>query len=183
MSLLDMVPTPYRIAGVAALAVALTAFGWIKGASHVQAEWRAADAARVAAADKELARLGGLLAEAKAQLAAARVELDHQKKEFQDAQNRNAGLQSDLAAGRRSLRAAVRAGSCQASDAGSAAPGQVDNGSAVTAELDGHVAAGLAELTGEGDAAIRRLNACIVAYRAFETAVNTAGEHTTEQEK
>jgi hypothetical protein len=48
----------------------------------------------------------------------------------------------------------------------------MDSGAAVTAELDPAVAAGLARLTGEGDAAIVRLNACIAAYDAVIRAYN-----------
>lgn len=37
-----MIPWPYRLLTLAALSVALVGFGWIKGASHVQAQWDAA---------------------------------------------------------------------------------------------------------------------------------------------
>lgn len=37
-----MIPWPYRLLTLAALSVALGGFGWIKGASHVQAQWDAA---------------------------------------------------------------------------------------------------------------------------------------------
>ena len=36
-----MIPWPYRLLALAALGVALVGFGWIKGASHVQAQWDA----------------------------------------------------------------------------------------------------------------------------------------------
>lgn len=39
---MNLIPWPYRWLAVAALAVALIGFGWIKGASHVQARWDAA---------------------------------------------------------------------------------------------------------------------------------------------
>ena len=39
--LLDLVPAPYRWLALALLATALVGFGWVKGASHVQAEWEA----------------------------------------------------------------------------------------------------------------------------------------------
>lgn len=38
----NLIPWPYRWLAVAALAVALIGFGWIKGAGHVQAQWDAA---------------------------------------------------------------------------------------------------------------------------------------------
>ena len=34
-----LIPWPYRLLAMAALAVALVGFGWVKGAGHVQAEW------------------------------------------------------------------------------------------------------------------------------------------------
>ena len=37
-----MIPWPYRLLVLASLGVALVGFGWIKGASHVQAQWDAA---------------------------------------------------------------------------------------------------------------------------------------------
>ena len=39
---MTLIPWPYRLLAMAALAVALTGFGWIKGAEHVQAKWAAA---------------------------------------------------------------------------------------------------------------------------------------------
>jgi hypothetical protein len=38
----SVIPWPYRLLTLAALSVALVGFGWIKGASHVQAQWDAA---------------------------------------------------------------------------------------------------------------------------------------------
>lgn len=34
-----VIPWPYRLLALAALGVALVGFGWVKGASHVQAQW------------------------------------------------------------------------------------------------------------------------------------------------
>ena len=39
---MNLIPWPYRLLTLAALSVALVGFGWIKGASHVQAQWDAA---------------------------------------------------------------------------------------------------------------------------------------------
>lgn len=39
---MNLIPWPYRWLAVAALAVALIGFGWVKGAGHVQAQWDAA---------------------------------------------------------------------------------------------------------------------------------------------
>ena len=37
---------PYRLLALTALCIALFSFGWLKGASHVQAQWNAATAAQ-----------------------------------------------------------------------------------------------------------------------------------------
>lgn len=39
---MSLIPWPYRLLTLAALAVALIGFGWVKGAGHVQARWDAA---------------------------------------------------------------------------------------------------------------------------------------------
>lgn len=39
---MSVIQWPYRLLALAALGVALVGFGWIKGASHVQAQWDAA---------------------------------------------------------------------------------------------------------------------------------------------
>lgn len=41
-----MMAWPYRLLALAALGIALFGFGWLKGASHVQAQWDAATAAQ-----------------------------------------------------------------------------------------------------------------------------------------
>ena len=38
---MNLIPRPYRWLAIAALAVALTGLGWVKGAGHVQARWDA----------------------------------------------------------------------------------------------------------------------------------------------
>ena len=42
----SVIPWPYRLLALAALGIALFGFGWLKGASHVQAQWVAATAAQ-----------------------------------------------------------------------------------------------------------------------------------------
>ena len=39
---MSLIPWPYRLLALAALAVALIGFGWVKGTGHVQARWDAA---------------------------------------------------------------------------------------------------------------------------------------------
>ena len=43
---MNLVAWPYRLLALAALCIALFCFGWLKGASHVQAQWDAATAAQ-----------------------------------------------------------------------------------------------------------------------------------------
>ena len=43
---MSVVPWPYRLLSLAVLCIALFGFGWLKGASHVQAQWDAATAAQ-----------------------------------------------------------------------------------------------------------------------------------------
>jgi len=40
----SLIPWPYRLLALAALGIALVSFGWLNGASHVQAQWDAATA-------------------------------------------------------------------------------------------------------------------------------------------
>ena len=39
---MSVIPWPYRLLALTALGIALVGFGWMKGASHVQARWDAA---------------------------------------------------------------------------------------------------------------------------------------------
>ena len=39
---MSVIPWPYRLLALTAIGIALVGFGWIKGASHVQAQWDAA---------------------------------------------------------------------------------------------------------------------------------------------
>ena len=53
---MSVIPWPYRLLAIAALGVALVGLGWIKGASHVQAQWDTAvqqQALQAAAAARE----------------------------------------------------------------------------------------------------------------------------------
>lgn len=73
MNLLALVPLPYRLLGLALLAVALWGHGWIKGANHGEAKL---------AAFSERVRIEGIKAQA---MADARIAADRQRKEASDA--------------------------------------------------------------------------------------------------
>jgi hypothetical protein len=131
------------------------------------------DAENSARAGAELARINAKLAGTQAQLTAALAHLDQLKSDLDHEKAASTALQSDLAAGRRRLSVLTRA---RAPDSAGQAPGAaaagVDPGAAVTADLDPAAAASTAGLTGEGDAAIIRLNACIQAYDAVKAAAD-----------
>lgn len=133
----------------------------------------ALEAERMRQAQDALRLVNARIKAAQDRLDAAIADLHQLQQEFSRVQTQGTALQSDLAAGRRRLPVLVRA--LAADSAGpvdaTRSPG-MDTGTAVAAELDPAVAAGLARLTGEGDAAIVRLNACIAAYDAVIRAYN-----------
>ena len=125
---------------------------------------RAQDALRLANARVQAAQ---------ERLDAAMADLGKLQQELSHVQTQGTALQSDLAAGRRRLPVLVHARAADpAGPVDATRPPGVDTGAAAAAELDPAVAAGLARLTGEGDGAIVRLNACIAAYDAVIRAYN-----------
>ena len=79
-------------------------------------------------------------------------------------------LRSDIAAGSYSLRIPVKAPTCPTVQAtGDATPASGSDSGAASAELDRQTADALIAITAEGDAAIRKLNACIQTYEQMRT--------------
>jgi len=79
-------------------------------------------------------------------------------------------LRADLATGTLSLRIPVKAPTCPAVQAtGDAAPASGSDAGTASAELDRQTADALIAITAEGDAAIRKLNACIQTYEQMRT--------------
>lgn len=66
MKLTSAIPAPYRLALLGLFAVALIAFGWVKGATSVQRKWDAADGHRARA---EVAAIQERIAENKREAA------------------------------------------------------------------------------------------------------------------
>jgi hypothetical protein len=131
------------------------------------------DAENSARARAALTQINAKLASTQAQLTAALAHLDQLKSDLDHEKAASTALQSDLAAGRRRLSVLTRARAPDsAGQAPRAAAAGVDPGAAVTADLDPAAAASTAGLTGEGDAAIIRLNACIQAYDAVKAAAD-----------
>lgn len=77
-------------------------------------------------------------------------------------------LRADLATGTFSLRIPVKAPACPTVSATSdATPASGSDGGTTSAELDRQTADALIAITAEGDAAIRKLNACIETYETL----------------
>ena len=77
-------------------------------------------------------------------------------------------LRADLATGTLSLRIPVKATACPTVQAtGDAAPASGSDSGTASAELDRQTADALIAITAEGDAAIRKLNACIETYETL----------------
>lgn len=131
------------------------------------------EAERTRQAQEALRLANARVQAAQGRLDAAMADLGKLQQELSHVQNQGAALQSDFAAGRRRLPVLVHARTADpAGPVDAARPPGLDTGTAVAAELDPAVAAGLARLAGEGDAAIVRLNACIAAYDAVIRAYN-----------
>lgn len=171
----------WRAWAVALVACVLGTAGLVAYRDHLVSLGARREAMRRDVLDVERARLAqDALHEANARVKAAQdrldtamADLDKLHTELTHVQTQGTALQSDLAGGRRRLPVLVRARSpdpARPVDAAGAAG--LDTGTAAAAELDPAVAAGLAGLAGEGDAAIVRLNACIAAYDAVIRAYN-----------
>ena len=131
----------------------------------------AIDAANTARANAELATLNGKLRVAQALLDQAIIDLNTKKQELQHEQDQSLDYQRRLAAGTDRMSVLVRerriaqAGSL----AGSAIAG-VDQDTYVVQDLAEQSAVAIERLRANENAAIDRLNACIVAYDAVEAA-------------
>jgi len=78
-------------------------------------------------------------------------------------------LRADIADGALKLRVAVKAPQCPISATSDPAPASGDHSGTASAELDRQTAESLIAIAAEGDAAIRKLNACIQTYETMRT--------------
>ena len=78
-------------------------------------------------------------------------------------------LRADIASGERRLFIPVKAPECAVSAASDTATASGDHSGTASAELDRQTADDLVRITSEGDAAIRKLNACIQTYETMRT--------------
>ena len=79
-------------------------------------------------------------------------------------------LRADIASGERKLFIPVKAAECAISTATDTAAAGGDHSGTASAELDRKTADDLVAIAAEGDAAIRKLNACIETYETMRTA-------------
>lgn len=77
-------------------------------------------------------------------------------------------LRADIASGKRKLFIPIQASDCAVSATTDAAPAAGDNSGETRAELSGQVSESLIAIAAEGDAAIRKLNACIQTYETLK---------------
>lgn len=78
-------------------------------------------------------------------------------------------LRADIVTGQRKLFIPVKAPECAVSATSDTATANGDHGGTASAELDRKVADDLIAIAAEGDAAIRKLNACIQTYETMRT--------------
>jgi len=78
-------------------------------------------------------------------------------------------LRADIATGERKLFIPVKAAECAVSAATDTAAADGDHSGTASAELDRKTADDLVAIAAEGDAAIRKLNACIQTYETMRT--------------
>jgi len=78
-------------------------------------------------------------------------------------------LRADIASGERKLFIPVKAAECAVSAATDTAAAGGDHSGTASAELDRKTADDLVAIAAEGDAAIRKLNACIQTYETMRT--------------
>jgi hypothetical protein len=78
-------------------------------------------------------------------------------------------LRADIASGERKLFIPVKAAECAVSAATDTAAAGGDHSGTASAELDRKTADDLVAIAAEGDAAIRKLNACIQTYEQMRT--------------
>jgi len=78
-------------------------------------------------------------------------------------------LRADIATGERKLFIPVKAAECAVSAATDTAAAGGDHSGTASAELDRKTADDLVAIAAEGDAAIRKLNACIQTYETMRT--------------
>lgn len=146
-----------------------------RGVAQESARRDVIEAAISAKANSERAHLNILLAAVQAELNSEKANVAKLQTELDHAQTSNTTLQSDLAAGRQRLRVALAVRAAGPAGSAEGAPaGGLDSQPGATADLDPQAASRVAELTGEGDAAIIRLNACILRYDALKQAVDAA---------
>ena len=105
----------------------------------------------------------------KAMAAVAQSYGDTLRKANNAAKVKETKLRADIATGERKLFIPVKAAECAVSAATDTAAAGGDHSGTASAELDRKTADDLVAIAAEGDAAIRKLNACIQTYEQMRT--------------
>lgn len=183
MSLLPDIPILYKVGAVAVL-VALVGI-WHEAEVHSAARKAttaednrhiAIDAANTARATAELSSLNDKARKTNAALAQAIADLKKLQSDNDHEKLLSTQYRADLLAGRQRLRILTTARDpAQAGTPASPGAGNVDPQSPVVADIDPRVAAGLESIRGRHNDAVRRLQACIVAYDEVKAASDAIG--------
>lgn len=124
-------------------------------------------------ADAERNLLNGKIALAQANLNAARAALAVLQKDYDNEKTVSSQRQLDLLAGRERMRILTRQRPTDPNRQAASGPaGPVDQGTAVVEDIDPGVSAWLERFRAGNNAAIDRLNACIVKYDAVKAAAD-----------
>jgi hypothetical protein len=141
----------------------------VSTAKKIKAENDAADAVAQEELSQANAKISGL------QLTMANtistINFEH-KREIDDANHTIKNLRNDVSSGKLRLSVAISDSTCNQASGVQGAGTSAGSGQA-TAELMPEVADDLISIAADGDAAMRRANACIDAYNAVKNAINT----------
>lgn len=180
MKIPDVIPISWKIGTAVALCGVLWA-GYAywhhevyqDGYDVAEALYKKREAKATSDALTEKGKLDSAVNLKQAELDSALSKLSSKEKEYRDEQIKSSAYQRDLAAGNKRLRVLTTANSnCSAGQASGRPSANVDSLPEISTELEPKIASNLVGLTDIGDQAITRLNACISAYQALETAVN-----------
>jgi hypothetical protein len=151
---------PWVILGFVLAMLSATAGGYSKGKHDENARQQL-----------EIAALNAKARETeKAMAAVAQSYGDTLRKANNVAKVKETKLRADIATGERKLFIPVKAAECAVSAATDTAAAGGDHSGTASAELDRKTADDLVAIAAEGDAAIRKLNACIETYETMRTA-------------
>lgn len=170
MNPLSWIMTNLALAKWLAFVLAVLAFGWKmdrNGSQRVKARWELHNVVAQAALDAANVRVEV----AQKRLNDTAKVLKEKEDELAKSNQKSVDLERAYAVGTQRLRVRT-SGNCP-QQAQSETAGKVDQGTSVVQDLHPSVAAGLERLRRNENAAIDRLNACVIQYEELEKAVNS----------